>query len=391
MEIDELHRLLTADETDRVEKTRSGTDTDKFGEAICAFANDLPGHGLPGYLFVGANPDGTPSGLPITDQLLQNLAALRTDGNLSPPPSMVVQKISVGGGEMAVVEVQSSTMPPVRYKQRVWVRVGPRRAVANEQDESRLLERRQQHSATWDLRTCPDASWEDLALDLFTLQYRPRAVDPSVVEENHRTLRQQLAALRLYNLRPVEGPTHAGVLLFGQDPIQHIPGAYVQIVWYGGEDRADVVRDRRITGDLLTVLRGLDEYAASVAGQRPLREGLSERVVYDWPPIALHELLVNAVVHRSYEATAPVMVSQFDDRIEINSPGGLYGVSPEDFPHGVGYRNPVLAEAARVLGFANRYGSGIERANAALRKNGSREVEFNIRYGFVLATVWRRP
>lgn len=303
---------------------------------------------------------------------------------------MVVQRVSLGGGEMAVVEVQPSTLPPVRYKQRVWVRVGPRRAAANEQDEQRLLERRQQQARTWDLRTCPGALIDDLALDLFTLQYRPRAIDPRVIEENHRPLQQQLAALRLYNERGVGGPTHAGVLLFAPDPLQHVPGAYVQLVWYAGQDKVDVVRDRRLTGDLLTVLRGLDEYAEAVSGQRPLREGLAERVVFDWPPLALHELLVNAVVHRSYESTAPVMVNQFDDRIEILSPGGLYGLPPEDFPHGTGYRNPVLAEAARVLGFANRYGSGIERANHALRRNGSREVEFDIRHHFVLATLWRR-
>ena len=135
MDATELAALLADIESDRSERTVSDRDTDKFGEAICAFANDLPNHRRPGYLFVGARPDGTASGLVVTDQLLQNLAAIRTDGNLLPQPSLVVQKIRLGGGEMAVVEVQPSDLPPVRYKQRVWVRVGPRRAVANAQDE----------------------------------------------------------------------------------------------------------------------------------------------------------------------------------------------------------------------------------------------------------------
>ncbi len=128
MEERELAALVADVESDRSERTITTTNTDKFGEAICAFANDLPNHRQPGYLFVGAREDGTASGTPITDQLLQNLAALRSDGNLLPQPRMHVTRKQLGGGEMAVVEVFPSDLPPVRYKQRIWIRVGPRRA-----------------------------------------------------------------------------------------------------------------------------------------------------------------------------------------------------------------------------------------------------------------------
>ena len=53
MEKDEIQTLLNDLENDRVERTISTTNTDKFGQAICAFANDLPNHQLPGYLFLG--------------------------------------------------------------------------------------------------------------------------------------------------------------------------------------------------------------------------------------------------------------------------------------------------------------------------------------------------
>ena len=58
MTIDEIRALLNDLESDRVERTISTTNTDKFGQAICAFANDLPDHRLPGYLFLGVNDDG---------------------------------------------------------------------------------------------------------------------------------------------------------------------------------------------------------------------------------------------------------------------------------------------------------------------------------------------
>ena len=81
---DQLKEFLKDLESDRVERTTSTNDTDKFAQAVCAFANDLPNHKAPGFLIVGANNDGKPSGLTVTDQLLQNLAALRSDGNIQP-------------------------------------------------------------------------------------------------------------------------------------------------------------------------------------------------------------------------------------------------------------------------------------------------------------------
>lgn len=65
-------------ENDRIERTISTTNTDKFGQAICAFANDLPNYKEPGYLFLGVLDDGTVQGLNVTDELLKNVAAIRT-------------------------------------------------------------------------------------------------------------------------------------------------------------------------------------------------------------------------------------------------------------------------------------------------------------------------
>ena len=82
-------------ESDRVERTVSTTNTDKFGQAICAFANDLADHRKPGYLILGADDDGYVQPINITDELLKNIAAIRTDGNIQPQPSMTVEKVGL--------------------------------------------------------------------------------------------------------------------------------------------------------------------------------------------------------------------------------------------------------------------------------------------------------
>lgn len=108
---DELTELLTDLESDRVERTVSTTNIDKLSEVICAFANDLPGHGKPGVLFVGASDDGRPCGLPVTDGLLRRLSDMRDQGNILPPPSMRVDKVNLAGVDVAIVEVQDGQAP----------------------------------------------------------------------------------------------------------------------------------------------------------------------------------------------------------------------------------------------------------------------------------------
>ena len=103
---DQLLTLLADHESDAVEFTTSKRNTDKFCEAICAFANDFPNRRRPGYLLVGVNDDGTASGLTVTDPLLRSLGELRSNVNLEPLPAITVQKHTLPGGEIAVVEVQ---------------------------------------------------------------------------------------------------------------------------------------------------------------------------------------------------------------------------------------------------------------------------------------------
>jgi len=122
----ELRTLFADHESDRYEFTTALDDTHKFSEAVCAFANDLPGHGKPGYLMIGVGDSGKIIGIHVTDELLRNLAALRSDGNIQPLPDITVEKVVTADGDVALVTVQPSPLPPVRYRGRVCIRIGPR-------------------------------------------------------------------------------------------------------------------------------------------------------------------------------------------------------------------------------------------------------------------------
>lgn len=391
---DELRRLLRDGEADHVERTRSATDRRKFGEAICAFANDLPGRRQVGVLFVGVLDNGACANTPIDEQLLQTLMGFRTDGTILPPPVMHVRRHDLDGCTMAIVEVMPSDNPPVKYDGRVCIRIGPRRGFATAEEERRLTEMRRWGALPFDQQPVPGATLQDLDVLRFREEYLPVAVHRDVLAENRRSNEQQMQSLHLLGIG--NQVTVLGLLVCGKDPRSWLPGAYVQFVRYPGSDIGEIIQDQKeIGGPLSEMLRRLDDVIAANIEQRSDLSGTRQRTRPTYPTIALQEFVRNAVIHRNYEATAaPVTLSWFADRVEITSPGGAYGtVTAATFgqPGLTDARNPNVASAAKLMGFVQRFGSGIPRANSALHENGNRPVKFRVEPNFVNVTVWAAP
>jgi ATP-dependent DNA helicase RecG len=145
-----------------------------------------------------------------------------------------------------------------------------------------------------------------------------------------------------------------------------------------------------IDGDLRSVLEELLLRMKVVnSSEMHTASEFKEQIRPKYPEIALREILLNAIVHRNYESTTPIRVSVFPDRIEITSPGGLYGeVNRLNFRTQSSYRNPVIAESLKILGFVNRFGYGLRRAERALLDGGSRPLDFTIEDGAILVTIW---
>ena len=378
---DEVLTLLNDLENYHVERTVSTDKMDKFCQAICAFSNDMPHSGKKGYLIIGAADDGTISGLKVDDKLYKTISGIRSDGNIQPFPVMSVEKFTCDEGDLLVVEVTPYKYPPVKYKGRTWIRIGPRKDVASETEERALAERRRANILSFETFPCIDSTLNDLKLDLFRNIYLPAVMDEDALVEDKRDIKQQLSALRLYN-RTEDCPTYAAILLFGKNPEYYLPGAYVQYVRFDGNDNAaDIVNEHKFTGCLLDTLPKLDTFIeTAIIEKRPKPVTiLREKTVYNYPKWAIRELLMNAVMHRDYQSNTPIKFYQYADRIEIDNAGGLYGnAKPENFPNVNDYRNPIIAEAMKSLGYVNRYNRGIVRVQKELRENGNLEARFSV-------------
>ena len=234
----DLLQIIAAGESDRVEfKESLGGDAPiRIREAICAFANDLPGHEEPGLIFVGVKDDRTIGDLSVTDRLLQQLADMKTDGNIVPPPSLTVQKQALQGKEVAVITVQPSDSPPVRCKGTIHVRIGSRRGIATAQDERILNEKRRYKDLPFDIHPIPSAGLSDLNLTRFENEYLPQAFSQEVLAANDRSLKEQLAATKMIAAADQPIATVLGILVIGKNPQDFLPGAYVQFLRINGNE-----------------------------------------------------------------------------------------------------------------------------------------------------------
>ena len=389
----ELEELVRQGETFHVEFKESlkGSAPKTIREAICAFANDLPDSRKPGVLFVGVDDDGKPTGLEITDSMLRQLADVKTDGQIVPPPSMQVEKRRLRGNDVAVAIVMPSDSPPVRYRGCIHVRIGPRRGTATAQDERILNEKRRSLVTPFDIQPVPSVDLSALNLRRFEEEYLPRAFNPEIIDANDRSTTERLAATKMIASADDPTPTLLGLLVLGNSPRDSLPNAWVQFLRIDGVELSDdIVDDEDIDGSLAGMLRRMDEkLRAHIRTRVDLKTADTEWRTASYPVTALREIVRNALMHRTYERTnAPVRVTWFNDRIEIQSPGGPFGsVTQENFgqPGFTDYRNPNLADAMKVLGFVQRFGVGIALAKKELQNAGHPDLEFRVNDQFVLA------
>ena len=378
---DEIQSLLHSTETYRIERTVSTGNMDKFCEAICAFANDLPDSRKKGYLLIGAYDDGRLSGLKVDDDLLKKIAAIRSDGNILPLPVMTIDKMEFPEGDLLVAEVSPSLLPPVRYRGRVFIRIGPRRDIASEAEERLLTERRTAYMATFDATPCLGSTLDDLELDYIKNTYLPSVIDTDILSQDTRDIKEQMASIRPYD-RTHDCPTYGAIILFGKNPRYYMPGDYVQYVRFSSKEKGgEVLNEKRFQGPLYNMLPTLESFVSdAIIMQRPVAVSLfREKTIINYPNNALRELMMNACMHRDYQANMPIRLYQFDDHIEIMNAGGLYGEArPENFPMVNDYRNPIVAEAMKEMKYVNMFNQGVKRVQDMLRENGNREAVFDV-------------
>lgn len=248
-----------------------------------------------------------------------------------------------------------------------------------------------------DIRTVERLSFSMLdknKLDLYTITLK-----------NRKTKLAMLPVEEIYELMGITRagvPTLTGMLMFGKYPQGYFPQLCITAVVVPGEAVGEIgslgerfIDNKRIDGTLPEMLEEAVRFVHKNMAVRTIidRESGERRDRTEYPLEAVREIVLNALIHRDYSVNTegmPIQILLFKNRLEIKSPGGIYGrfkvdnigkVQPDT-------RNPVLATMMEDLGLTeNRY-SGIPTIYRVMKAAGLRSPEFADVRGCFVVTLY---
>lgn len=195
-----------------------------------------------------------------------------------------------------------------------------------------------------------------------------------------RLRKSELRSLQLVTLHQGrEVPTVGGLLLFGRDRLKHFADAFIRAGCFAGRGKETILDSRDITSQPVQAIEDALQFVRRNTRRALHVQETRNTEAWDFPLLALREAIVNAVVHADYaQRGTPLRIAIFDDRIEVDNPGGLPpGLTIEDIRQGVSkLRNRVLGRVFHELRLIEQWGSGIQRMTAVCHEAGLPEPQF---------------
>ncbi|CAB1055813.1 Uncharacterized protein BT3327 [Olavius sp. associated proteobacterium Delta 1] len=379
--ISEIQSSKSESETVEVKTAHGGTPK-RLYEVLSAFANRTGG----GIILFGMNEvtDFSITGVGDTHRLIEEITSLASD-NMEPAlrPEFTVDDID--GLTVVAVEIDEipASQKPCFYKtaglpKGAYLRVGNTNRRMSEYEVFGYLSSREQ--PTHDEDIVLDASLEDLDNSLIETylerlrQIRPRASFLKSGKEKI-LLRLRIAAQDSGVIRP----TLTGLLIFGKYPQEFYPQLMITFVQYFGttEDErtpqgARFVDNRRFEGPVTEMVDEAETYIMSAMRKSSLIEGMFRRDITEYPRESLRESIANAVAHRDYSPYVRgsyIQIRMFADRLEVQSPGGLFGnVTVDNLEDEHSTRNARLMRMMEDMQVVENRGSGISAMLHAMRE-----------------------
>ena len=315
-------------------------------KSVSAFAN-----GIGGALFFCVSNDEVLVGLDDAKGVSEKISeAIKT--KMDPAPQVILEIHAEDGKEFVVLRVLSGQETPYYYtgdgNRIAYVRIGNESVPASAVDLKRLVLRGSNTSFD-SLST--RYSFESLAFTKLRSVYRMRTgteltdsdfVSFELVDENNML-------------------TNAGVLLADESPIRH--SRLFCIRWYGLDKASGIMEaldDKEYSGSLVSLLQNGTEFVKNNTKKRWKKTGNGRVEMPEYPEQAVHEVIVNALIHRDYmEIVSEVHIDIFDDRMEVYSPGGMFDgsiVQELDTDNVASKRrNPVIADIFSRMHFNFSY------------------------------------
>ncbi|MBI2843051.1 MAG: putative DNA binding domain-containing protein [Armatimonadetes bacterium] len=379
--IAEVHQCQSELENVEVKSAHSGTPR-RLYESLSAFSNHVGG----GVLLFGLDEErnfdvvGVGSACRLQEDL-SSLAASEMEPTLR--PEFTVEQVDGRTVVAAEIPELPSTQKPCFYKPAglqsgSYIRLGNTNRRMTDYEIFGFVSSRQQ--TTFDQEVVRESTIEDLdqqKLNEYIARLKQARPDASYLNESPERIAAQLRIVR-----KVEGtlrPTLAGLLVFGKYPQEFEPQLMITFVQYYGVTEVEktprgerFLDNRKFEGPVAAIVQGSVDHILASIRKSSLIEGLWRRDIPEYPIEALREAIVNAIAHRDYSPYARgsyVQIRLFADRLEVQSPGGLYGnVTEENLEEEQSTRNRVLMRLMEDLHLVENRGSGIRTMIESMRR-----------------------
>jgi ATP-dependent DNA helicase RecG len=386
----ELLDILRNGENSAVEFKRDDITVEQLAKELVAFSN-FDG----GMVLLGVEDDGNVSGITRTHPKLEEWVMTSCRDKIRPaiiPFYEVLRDVVVPGKDVAVVRVPAGfNVQSVWHNSRhiYYIRVGTQSREPTPEELSRLFQQRGTFRA--ELRPVSGATFNDLDLRRLKDYFgRVRKQDDIPGDDD---LAGWQALLLNTELMAEDGITLSAVLLFGRNPNRFLPQAGIDAAAFPGTEKDYAAVERiKLRGPLTPLMNeqaelvetGLVEQAFDFVRRNTgttatLEDGVRRKERPAYPPEAIREVLVNALIHRDYLlAATDIELSVYSDRVEVISPGRLpNGITTTRMRAGCrAARNQLLKDIMRDYGYLEHMGLGVPRkiVKCMLENNGTDPV-----------------
>ena len=329
-----------------------------------------------GWLFLGMEDDGTPTGVDKQHTDCQSMEAMIQDNTM---PSLFVRTHIEhwDGKDVLVIEVPISRQLMMtaegKYLRRRLKRDGTPETVALKPYEilQRLSYIQAIDPSAQVIEDLPaDVALSSLERERLRNMIRIYHGDVTLLELSDTELDR---ALGFVKERDGEWyPTIAGILMIGQENYirQYVPSHEVLFQVLDGVNV--LANPPAMRGSLLQTFEKVELLFQSRIVEQELQIGMFRVPIPNYEKDAFREGFVNALVHRDYFRVGAVQVQLQKNSLFISSPGGfLEGITPDNIlTTAPTPRNVLLAEAAKRIGLAERTGRGIDKIYTVMLRSG---------------------
>lgn len=366
----ELLKEIRAGESKTLEfKEALPSRAERWVKTVVAFSNSAGGK-----LVVGVSDGGDVVGVDNA-RSAADAAANAIDDLCEPQVTPRIRVEELDGRDVVVIEVQPGTATPYHLRGRdleqgTYVRVGATTRPAGEAVLRELALRGS--SQSYDEQPCLDTAFDEEAASRLCDEMNRRRRDAD--RGGKVTLRNLENWGLVKRLDGERVPTRA-LLLLTSNPYRF---ARIQCGQFKGTTRTVFLDRREYAGPLYEQVDAAEDFVLRNIRLGARIEGLYREDYYELPPEAIREAIVNAVVHRDLQANSCVQVALYDDRLEVTSPGPLFGgITIEQALDGAtALRNPKVAEAFMQMDMFESWGTGLRRIRDASAAAGLPEPEF---------------